>query len=149
MNVWRICKRDRSELWQPPQAEDFQPGRWNHRGIPILYTTHNLSLAALEVFLHLDVGDAPEDLVSVSVEIPDTVKVLKKDPEELPPNWAAYPAPEVLRDIGTDWYRGGESAVLALPSAVVPEEKVYLLNPGHPDFKAVRAVEVRPLRFYL
>lgn len=66
------------------------------------------------------------------------------DPMELPRNWSAASPPRQLRLIGDRWIEGGKSAVLSVPSAVVPVERNYLLNPAHPGFEKIRiGIETR------
>jgi RES domain-containing protein len=113
-------------------------GRWNRRGFPIVYTSATLSLAALEYCVHLDIGDAPDDLVAVAADIPTRVPRSHVTISDLPANWRTYPAPEALADLGTTWARARQTAVLVVPSVVIPHERNYLLNPAHPAFSAIR-----------
>jgi len=68
-------------------------------------------------------------------------------PAELPASWRSYPPPEALADLGTRWARELKSPVLAVPSAVIPQELNYLLNPLHADCKRVRAGKPEAFRF--
>jgi RES domain-containing protein len=104
-----------------------------------------LSLAALELFVHVDVDIVPPDLVAIPADLPDRMSSDTVKIESLPRDWRRYPAPEALQDIGTAWAAKGSAAVLAVPSAVIPEERNYLLNPAHRDFKLIRLG--RPLPF--
>jgi len=83
--------------------------------------------------------------VAVRAEIPGGLNRTRLDPSELPRNWRRYPAPEAMADLGTRWARTGETAVLIVPSAVIPAESNYLINPRHPDFAKIRVA--RPERF--
>jgi RES domain-containing protein len=56
----------------------------------------------------------------------------------LPKNWRATPPRADTREIGDRWVQERRSAVLALPSAVVPVDTNFLLNPEHADFKRIR-----------
>lgn len=76
--------------------------------------------------------------MAIPADLPDRVSRRSVDPSDLPPNWRTYPAPEALADIGTTWARARETAVLVVPSVVVPHERNYLLNPAHPAFSAIR-----------
>lgn len=42
-----------------------------------------------------------------------------------------------MQALGTDWLRQSRSSVLLVPSAVMPAEHNYLLNPLHPDFRRI------------
>jgi len=66
---------------------------------------------------------------------------------DLPKNWRSHPPPERLADLGTEWLRSGRPPVLLVPSAVVPQERNYLLNPAHRDFRAVRVGAPEPFSF--
>lgn len=72
--------------------------------------------------------------VLARAEIPDGVSIRVVSPTELPTHWRDPDPPQSLRDLGRDWLRCGEAACLKVPSAIVPEEWNYLLNPQHPDF---------------
>jgi len=122
-------------------------GRWNRRGRAVVYTSRTLSLAALEYFVHLAVADAPDDLVAVPADLPDSVSRQEVRLADLPRNWRAYPAPEALADVGTRWVEAGRTAVLIVPSAVIPRERNYLLNPVHPEFKFIRVGAPEPFTF--
>jgi RES domain-containing protein len=56
----------------------------------------------------------------------------------LPANWRISPPPAETKDIGDRWVKEGRSAVLALPSAISPDDTNFLLNPEHPGFKRIR-----------
>jgi RES domain-containing protein len=111
--------------------------------VAIVYTSESLALAVLEFFVHLDPRDAP-DLVAVSVEVPDDVRVGHVTERSLPKDWRTTPAPASLADLGTAWARGGATALLAVPSALVPRETNYLLNPAHPEFARLRMGRPEP-----
>jgi RES domain-containing protein len=134
--VWRIASRRHSAL--DGEGARAAGGRWNSKGIPMVYTSATLSLAALEYLVNVGLEEAPADLVSISVEVPATVSRRELGIGELPANWRTYPAPERLAAIGTTWVSSLESAVLIVPSCVIPEEKNWLVNPRHPDARRIR-----------
>jgi RES domain-containing protein len=122
-------------------------GRWNLRGTPVVYTSATLSLAAFEYFVNVDPDDAPGDLVAVPADIPEALAVSSIVIAGLPGNWRAAPAPRALARMGTAWARAGKTAVLAVPSAVIPQERNYLLNPRHPLFPRIRIAGAEPFAF--
>lgn len=122
-------------------------GRWNRPGPAIVYTSATLALAALEVFVRVAPSDAPVDLVAVAADIPDEVAITRLRSTALPPGWRRYPPPEVLAALGTEWVRRGRTAVMAVPSAVIPQELNYLINPRHSDFRRIRIGRPVPFRF--
>jgi RES domain-containing protein len=120
-------------------------GRWSSPGQRVVYTSEHLSLAMLEYLAHLDEGEAPSDLVLASAEIPITVSRIQL--KTLPKRWREYPAPEELASIGDKFVREGKAAILQVPSAIVPTEYNWILNPAHPDFRLIALYEVRAFAF--
>jgi RES domain-containing protein len=103
-----------------------------------VYTSGSLSLAVLELFVHVDIDTVPGDLVTIQVDIPDNLTIETVKIGSLPRNWRRYPGAETLKDIGTVWASKASTAILAVPSAIIPEEQNYLLNPAHRSFKRIR-----------
>jgi RES domain-containing protein len=112
-----------------------------------VYTSATPSLAALEVLVHVDPSLAPDDGRLLEIEVPDQLEVETGDPVSLTPDWQAYPAPVELQDFGTQWLSSVRTAVLSVPSAVMPVERNYLLNPLHPDATKIRVVRELPFSF--
>ena len=81
--------------------------------------------------------DLPRDLVTIPADLPDGLGIQHVRVDELPPDWRRTPAPPALADLGTAWLRAARTAVLAVPSAVVPLETNHILNPSHPDFRRI------------
>jgi RES domain-containing protein len=101
----------------------------------------------LELFVHVDINTIPGDLVAIQVDIPDSLTIETVKIESLPRDWRRYPGPEALKDIGTAWASKVSTAILAVPSAVIPEERNYLLNPAHRHFKRIRIRKPVAFRF--
>ena len=99
----------------------------------IVYLAQSQSLAALEILVHVDSPQLLERYVAIPVSI-DSSLIMRIDVSSLPRNWAAYPPPKTIKAIGDDWVAAATSAVLQVPSVVVPVENNFLLNPRHPDF---------------
>jgi RES domain-containing protein len=99
----------------------------------MVYTAGSISLATLELLVHLD-STAALPLYSIcSVDFDDSlVEVL--DPARLPSNWHQSPPPMQLQAIGDNWISLASSVVLGVPSAIVEDESNYLINPAHTDF---------------
>jgi RES domain-containing protein len=113
----------------------------------VVYTSGSLSLAALELFVHVDIDIVPADLVAIPADIPDSLAIDTVRVGSLSKEWRRYPAPDALKDIGTTWVARGSRAILAVPSAVIPEERNYLLNPAHQDFRRIRIDKALPFQF--
>jgi RES domain-containing protein len=123
------------------------PGRWNHANVPIVYCSSSLSLAALEVLVHVDFDDLPSDLVLTRGELSDALAVERIDTAALPKNWRAYPGPVELQDLGSAWVSAGRSVALLVPSAVTKGENNVLLNPRHPEIAQLLQSPPEPFEF--
>lgn len=138
MRVWRIIlKLHLSQAFDGEGARQFG-GRWNRLGTRVVYASATLSLAALEFFVNLDRDTEPDQLVAISADTPDDMRIEYIEVSDLPKNWRSYPVTEELQDLGTAWVASASTAMLVVPSAVIPEERNYLLSPAHPDFKRFR-----------
>jgi RES domain-containing protein len=113
----------------------------------VTYTSSTLALAALEMLVHVDEADAPESLVAVPADIPESISITRVDVSALPRDWRRTPAPESLADIGSRWIRAQDALALAVPSAIIPQELNYLLNPLHRHFKRIRVGRPEPFSF--
>jgi RES domain-containing protein len=133
---WRIVKSARAATAFDGEGARLWGGRWNSPGLAVIYTAENVSLAALELLVHLQESALLARYSLLPATFPAAL-VTALEAAELPARWHAYPAPPRLRELGDAWLRGLSSAVLAVPSAVVPAERNYLLNPAHPDFRRV------------
>ena len=120
-------------------------GRWNHKGTPVIYTAESRALCALEVLANAD--DLADDYVATPIEMPDEIAVTVISITGLSAGWDANEPIDATRDIGTNWAKGLAAAVLSVPSAVIPRERNYLLNPAHPDFARIRFHSPEPFYF--
>jgi RES domain-containing protein len=145
--VWRITSVRYADQAFDGEGARRYGGRWNRPGVAVVYCSTTLSLAALEFFVHLEPSLAPKGLVCVAAEIPGDVSTEEIKPEDLPANWRSYPAPERLLDLGTEWADSLRTAVLIVPSSVIPHEKNVLLNPAHPDTQKLRIRPYEPFSF--
>lgn len=109
-------------------------GRWNSVGVPMVYTAGSVALAVLETVVHLGAGAFPMNRYVIRIEIPDHEFGRRKQlaAADLPDAWNSRPASFKSAACGDDWVRTGRELVLAVPSAIVPMEWNYLLNPAHP-----------------
>ena len=135
MKVWRLAARDRNDL--DGEGARLYGGRWNTSGTAIIYTAGTLSLAVLEYLVHVNPDKIPDDLVSIAGEIPNTLAVDHIAIATLPPNWNNFTLHPATQTIGTQWVTAGRSAVLRVPSVIIPQESNYVLNPRHPEFSAI------------
>jgi RES domain-containing protein len=112
----------------------------------MIYTASSRSLAALEIVIHTSNTDLLTQYVILSIEFPDRFVTSIKQ-SDLPGDWRDSPAPSRLQEIGDDWLSNMKSAVLAVPSIIIPEEKNYLLNPAHGDFSTLRLTNPQKFEF--
>lgn len=146
MRVWRISKAKFAASSFSGEGARLFDGRWNFAGVRIVYTSSSLALAAIEFFVHLDPGEAPNDLVSVMATIPEDALIERCAIETLPPNWRRLDN-DRLRQLGCDWVNSGMSVALEVPSAVVDGEWNVLLNPAHPAFSRIVRSAPTPFRY--
>ncbi len=112
-------------------------GRWNSPDVAMIYTAESQSLAALEIVVHLEAVELLDEYVVFEVEM-DERMIARVEWAQLPRRWRADPPPAGLRALGDSWVASGTSAALQVPSAMVPAEHNFLLNPRHADFSKLR-----------
>jgi len=127
------------------QGARIAGGRWNLPGDAVVYASSSLALAAIEAFVHLGDDGIHIEFVCFRIEIPDAVAVARC--RRPPTSWRAEPPQPASMRYGSNWLRRQRSAVLEVPSAIVPSESNYLLNPRHPDFALLRVGRARPFTF--
>ena len=147
MRGWRICKAEHAATAFSGEGAIPYGGRWHHQGTPVVYCSESRALAALEQLVHLHRNRLPPHFICFGVEIPDDAAITELRVQDLPAGWRRQPAPPDLRDIGTRCADSGESVVLQVPSAIVPGEHNFLLNPRHPDFGLVAIGDPEPFAF--
>lgn len=113
----------------------ISPGRWNTPDAPIIYASENYSTAMLEVLVNGS-GVLPpnQHFIQITLERGVAYETFSVDRH---PDWAA--ATSVTRSFGQSWVAENRSAILFVPSAVARMERNILINPGHPDFRHIRA----------
>jgi RES domain-containing protein len=148
MRFWRICRQRYAVEAANGEGARLYGGRWNSRGIRIVYASTSLALAAVETFVNLEPSLCPKDLVSIAGEIPEGIEILRVTPENLPAKWNRS-REESLRKVGDAWAREGLTAALLVPSAAIRGEWNVLLNPAHHDFALVTFEKPDPFEFDL
>lgn len=121
-------------------------GRWNSIGTPAVYAAESISLAALEVFVHLGTLDTSVAFVCTTFLIAEHL-VDRLDRRDLDEAWGTSDGRLTTASIGTTWLRSASNAALLVPSAIVPEEHVLLCNPRHPGFASIQIERTRPFSF--
>ena len=141
--VWRITTRRFADAAFSGEGARLYGGRWNRLGQSLVYTAQSRSLALLEMLVQDDPLRA--NYVLIPAHIPADVRIETLLPADLQPDWRVPAARDVLQSIGAQWLRALRSAVLAVPSAVIPAENNFLINPLHPDFHRITLGQPEPL----
>jgi RES domain-containing protein len=146
MQIWRICRaRFAGEAFSGEGARRFG-GRWNSRGVPMVYVSSSLALAAMELFIHLEPNQQPDDLVSIAATLPAGEPAERLEPEQLPAGWWTDDFGP-LRAIGDKWIREKRSLAIMIPSAALRTEWNVLVNPLHPAISQINVEPPQPFRF--
>ena len=118
-------------------------GRWNSKGVPVVYCATSIALATLETVHYLRTGALPFNRFLVRIEVPEVVWQARMTLDPVPGGWDAIPAGIAASSAGDGWIVSGKTALLVVPSVIVPDESNVLLNPCHPDAAAITASTVR------
>jgi RES domain-containing protein len=146
MKAWRITKQRHARTGFNGEGARLYGGRWNSPGVPVVYVAESQSLAVLEMLVHLDAPALLEKYVFLEVDF-DASLAIDLDRSSLRKNWQSDPVPEAVQAIGDRWVLSGDSAVLRVPSVLVPGESNFLLNPRHRGFRKIGTSRPHPFRF--
>lgn len=151
MKLWRIAAATRE--YAPTDlsgagAAKF-PGRWNDYNESVVYCAPAIAMAVLETAAHVDDSGLPLNryLVEIAVPGPMWVGRVTLDAAKLPATWDAIPAGRTSVKIGSDWVTSLRSAILIVPSVIVPEESIALINPAHAGVHEITAKVVRAFEY--
>ncbi|MBC7999206.1 MAG: RES domain-containing protein [Leptolyngbya sp.] len=138
MLVYRICKAGFAQL--DGEGARLFGGRWNSPGHSAVYTSSHLSLAALELLVHVDFENLPSDLVWLKIEIAKNVGKT---------TFSEFKAPNetVSTAFGDAWLKSNRDLCLEVPSAVLSVERNIILNPRHAEMGEVRLLETNEFEF--
>jgi RES domain-containing protein len=134
VTVWRVTTERFADSAFSGEGARLYGGRWNPKGLAVVYTAQTQSLALLEML----VQDSPlrARYIMIPARIPESL-IERIDAASLPRDWRELDARAELQQMGAAWVHQQASAVLAVPSSVVPAETNYLLNPNHPHFAQI------------
>ena len=144
MKVFRITTSPFKDDISGEGAKQFG-SRWNTKGVAVLYTAEHISLAILEMLVHLQFKEVPADYWLLQLNVPDTITATEIDAAKLKQHWQDDPS--YTQFIGNEFFHSMKSALLKVPSAVVQEEYNLLANPLHPDFKKIKIIKSKAFRF--
>ena len=120
-------------------------GRWNSRGLSVVYTTENISLAVLEILVRADMQIIPPSYHLIKIEIPDLIQAIPINTGKLKNGWKddiGY-----TQWMGDEFIKSNKALLLKVPSAIVDEENNYIINPEHSDFKKVKIAAIKKFLF--
>lgn len=145
MRIFRLSKANRA-AYDGRGAQLFG-GRWNSKGTRVLYMSESRALAVLETLVHLT-AEVPDKYVLGGANIPPDLEISNVPESGLPAGWrtALSAQQTITREIGDEWVRTGRTAVLSVPSVIV-EERNFVLNPAHPDFRHIAFLVPVPFDF--
>ena len=123
------------------------PARWNSKDVMVIYTASSRSLACLENIVHRNSRGLNSDFSTVSINVPTGMKIEKPDIGALRADWREFQNMPYTQAIGDEWITKGKSAILQVPSVIIPEEHNYLLNPAHRDFSKIQYLGSQPFEF--
>jgi len=147
LTAYRIFKTKFSKTWFDGEGAFLFGGRWNSCGTRVRYTAGSLSLAALEMLVHLNSAELLSSYSYAKLEFEEKDVLPVEDLVKLPKNWSASPPSIAIQRIGDEWAASLQSLVLRVPTSVVPGEFNYLINIAHPRFAYIQ--RSRPSTFPL
>jgi RES domain-containing protein len=120
-------------------------GRWNPGGAEAIYAAASISLATLEILAHFE--ELPRGFVVTEIRIPASARTQQIRASDLPPGWDSLIPSPLTQLVGSKWLADAVFPVLCIPSAIIPAENIYVINPKHPDFKRITFLPSQPFRF--
>lgn len=143
MLVYRICL----EKWSKELKASGAGGRWNSKGRFVIYTAATRALACLENLVHRSGEGLNNKFKVLTIEIPQSIKISEVNIKNLPEGWYEFAQYNDCRCIGDEWINKNETAVLKVPSAIIPAENNFILNPSHKDFKRIKILRCDDFNF--
>jgi RES domain-containing protein len=143
MIVYRLCNEIYSNDLSGTGAKMFG-GRWNSKGIPMLYSSEHISLATLEMIVHNHFKDFAVELALVKIALPTGIELQEIKAQKLKEDWiedASY-----TRFMGNQFVQSGDQLAIKVPSVIITEEFNILINPLHKDFKKVKITAIKNFR---
>ena len=152
MRLWRIATETRSHSANDISGTGaaLRPGRWNRAGERVVYCAESLALAVLETTAYVGASGLPLNRFVVTIDVtgPMWKSRIQLHPADLDPAWDAIPAGLSSIHTGSRWLTEMRSALLLVPSVIVPEEFAVLINPVHPDASSVVATTTRRFNYH-
>jgi RES domain-containing protein len=136
IHAWRLFKGRYARTDLQGEGSRLYGGRFNSKGVSVVYVSSSLALAAMEMLVHLQSVNLLAKYRMRRVSFHERL-VMAMDADRLPPKWRISPPSKEVQRVGDDWVASGKSAVLRVSSALLPQESNYILNPAHTDFSRI------------
>lgn len=123
-------------------------GRWNSKGVALIYTSENRALCTAEIAVHTPLGIIPTDYFLISIELPDNLKILELEVSQIKNTpWKSHPPNQITQKIGDDFVKENKYLIFKVPSVIVQGEYNYLIKPMHPLAKNISIKDIEPFTF--
>jgi RES domain-containing protein len=139
--LYRICLTEYADKL----VASGKAGRWNREGDQMIYTAGSMALACLENLVHRSGASLQANFSVLTIFVPPGTSVTSISDKKLAPNWEKKPG--ITRNLGSEWLRKKESAILKVPSAIIQAEHNFLLNPLNPSFGDIKIIFTQPFNF--
>jgi RES domain-containing protein len=146
MQIWRLCRAVYAADAFSGEGSRLYGGRWNSPGVPLVYSSTSLALAAIELFVHVEPRFIPRDLVSISAELPQGEPAQRWEIDQLPTSWSSDEL-QPIRALGDRWARSKQALAVLVPAVPIRGEWNVLVNPLHPRIGEIKVHESRPFAF--
>ena len=144
MLIYRISKSKYVATALLGNGSALAPGRWNSAGMRLAYAATSVSLAMLEVLVHVNREDVPLGLRLLTYAIPDAA-VADLPATHWPPGWDKLPYNDAVRAVGDGFVRDNRHLAMRVPSVVARGEFNILINPAHASFGDIALQANNPL----
>lgn len=131
---YRIVKEKHAHSAFSGEGARLYGGRWNSQGVAVVYTSDSLALCCLEVFVNLPSYELLKDFVYFKLFFDE--KFVRG--ADLQDGWNDRPISKVSQEIGDNWILERNSAILRVPSVIIPEGNNYLINFNYQDSNQIK-----------
>ena len=121
-------------------------GRWNSKGVAIIYTGQSRALCTAEIAVHTPLGNLPLNYQLITLEVPEST-FTEISIDDLPLDWKSFPHADSTQKIGDAFIKKGAFLVFKVPSVVVQGDYNYLINPRHPHIDQVKVHSIEDFEF--
>ncbi len=146
MIVYRLAK-SKYILDLSGKGAEKTGGRWNSKGVAVVYTSESRALCMAEIAVHVSLGIVPNHYEIASIQIPGSVNIHEISTHELQIGWKSIPHSGKTQEVGDNLIKENKYLVLKVPSAVVTGDFNYLINPNHKTFDKVKIVKTERFTF--